>query len=80
MVKNLLASARDARDGSSILGSGISPGEGNGNLLSYSCLKNLMDRGDWWATLLDTTEQLSTHTPKDSHLLTVSPLYILLPH
>ena len=23
---------------------------GNGNPLQYSCLKNLMDRGAWWAT------------------------------
>ena len=26
-------------------------GKGNGNLLQYSCLKNPMDRGDWWATV-----------------------------
>ena len=26
-------------------------GEGNGNPLQYSCLKNPMDRGAWWATL-----------------------------
>ena len=55
MVKSPLANARDARDGSSILESGISPGEGSGNLLAYSCLKNPMDRGDWRATLLDMT-------------------------
>ena len=29
----------------SIPGSGRSPGEGNGNPLQYSCLKNPMDRG-----------------------------------
>ena len=29
---------------------GRSLGEGGGNLLQYSCLGNLMDRGDWWAT------------------------------
>ena len=28
---------------------GSSPGEGNGHLLQYSCLKNPMDRGAWWA-------------------------------
>ena len=28
-----------------------SPGEGNGNPLEYSCLKNSMDRGGWWATI-----------------------------
>ena len=32
-------------------GSGRSPGEGNGNLLQYSCLGNLMDRGAWWGTV-----------------------------
>ena len=30
---------------------GISPGEGNGNPLQYSCLENPMDRGAWWATV-----------------------------
>ena len=32
-----------------IPGSGRSPGEGNGNLLQYSCLENLMDRRAWQA-------------------------------
>ena len=32
-------------------GSGIFPGEGNGNPLQYSCLENPMDRGAWWATV-----------------------------
>ena len=31
--------------------SGRSPGEGNGNPLPYSCLKNSMDREAWWATV-----------------------------
>ena len=42
-------SACNARDPSWIPGSGRSPGEGNGNPLQYSCLKNSMDRGAWWA-------------------------------
>ena len=25
-------------------------GEGNGNPLQHSCLRNPMDRGGWWAT------------------------------
>ena len=33
-------------------GSGRCPGERNGNPLQYSCLKNPMDRGSWWATVL----------------------------
>ena len=35
-------------DPGSILGSGRSPGEGNGSPLQYSCLENAMDRGAWW--------------------------------
>ena len=35
----------NARDLALILGSGRSPGEGNGNPLQYSCLENSMDRG-----------------------------------
>jgi len=34
-----------------IPGLGISPGEGNGNPLQYSCLENSMNRGAWWATV-----------------------------
>ena len=48
MVKNLSASGVDA---GSILGSGRSPGEGNGNPLQYSCLENPKDRGAWQATV-----------------------------
>ena len=33
----------------SIAGLGRFPGEGHGNPLQYSCLKNPMDRGAWWA-------------------------------
>ena len=32
------------------------PGEGNGNPLQNSCLKNLMERGAWWATVHGVTE------------------------
>ena len=45
VVKNLPANAGGIRDASSIPGSGRSPGEGNGNPLQYSCLKNPVDRG-----------------------------------
>ena len=41
------ASACSAGDLGSIPGSGISPGEGNGNPVQYSCLGNPMDRGAW---------------------------------
>ena len=51
-----------------------SPGDGNGNLLQYSCLGNPGDRGAWRAKVhgiakgLDTTYQLHKSSNK-SHLL-----------
>ena len=51
VVKNRPANAVDQRDVGSIPGSGRSPGEGNGNLLQYSCLENPMDRGAWQTTI-----------------------------
>ena len=46
-VKNLPVNA--GAEGS-IPESGRAPGEGNGNLLHYSCPRDPMDRGAWWAT------------------------------
>ena len=51
VVKNPPANTANIRDKGSIPGLGISPGEGNGNPLQYSCLENPMDRGAWWATV-----------------------------
>ena len=47
-VTQSTCSAGDAR---SVTGLGRSPGGGNGNPLKCSCLKNLMDRGAWQATV-----------------------------
>ena len=55
-IKNLPANAGDTRDVSLIPRLGRLPGEGNGNSLQYSCLKNPMDRGAWWATIQRVTE------------------------
>ena len=44
-VKNLPASAGDARDMGLILELGRSPGGGNGKLLQHSCLKSLTKPG-----------------------------------
>ena len=62
MMKNLPAHAGDA---GLIPKSGRFPGEGNGNLLQYSCLENPMDRGAWWASVHGVAEsgtQLSNLT------------------
>ena len=69
-----------AGDVGSYPGLGRSPGEGNGNPLQYSCLRNPKDRGAWWATQRghkesDTTKRLSTHT---CPALSVSPLEVVL--
>ena len=50
------ASACNAGDLSSILRSGRSPGEGNGNPLQYSYLENPMDGRAWWATVHGVTK------------------------
>ena len=43
-------SACNAEDPGLIPRSGRSPGEENGYPFQYSCLKNSMDKGAWWAT------------------------------
>ena len=47
VAQTVKASAYNAGDLGSIPGLGRSPGEGNGNPLQYSCLKNPMDRDPW---------------------------------
>ena len=49
--KESACGAGDTEDTSLIPGSRRSPGEGTGNPLQYSCLKNPMDRGALWATV-----------------------------
>ena len=40
------------------LGQGDPLEEENGNPLQYSCLKNAMDKGAWWATVQRVTKEL----------------------
>ena len=41
----------------SVPGSGRSRGDGNGFPLQYSFLEDSMDRGAWWATVLEVVEK-----------------------
>ena len=45
VVKNLSANVGEVREPGTILGSGRSPGGGNGYPIQYSCLEKPMDRG-----------------------------------
>ena len=49
--KESACNAGDTGDTGSIPGWGRSPGEGNGNVLQYSCLEDSMDGGAWWVTV-----------------------------
>ena len=55
VVKNM---PDDTKDLGSIIGSGRSPGEGNGNPLQCSCLGNPMGRGAWWAAVPGVSERV----------------------
>ena len=63
-VKNLSASEGDT---GSVPGWKRSPGEGNGNLLQYSCLGNSTGRGAWWATVTESDNKMITATPKTQY-------------
>ena len=52
--------ACNAGDTGSIPGSRKSPGEENRDPFQYSCLRNLMDRGAWWATVHGVIKELDT--------------------
>ena len=64
MVKNLPANAGDA---GLILGSGRSPGVGNGNPLQYSCWDNPMDSRAWRATVHEVAESDMTEMTQYTH-------------
>ena len=85
-VKNPPANAGGIRDAGLTPGSRRSPGEGQGNPLQYSCLKNSVDRGAWWATVCRVTKsltqlkQLSTHTHRHTHTHAQTHTHIYTPH
>ena len=71
LVKTLLANAEGA---GSILGSGRSPGGGNGNPLQCSCLGNPMGRGAWQATILGVAKSQTSLSTQVSYALPVLEL------
>ena len=76
MVKNPPAIAGDVRDLSLIPGMGSSLEGGHGNPLQYSCLKNPMDRGAWWATVHRVAE---SHTTEHTNRQRGRSLYSMWP-
>ena len=73
------ASVYNAGDLGSILGSGRSAGEGNGNSLQYSCLENTRDGGAWWAAVYGVSQswtrlkQLSSSSSSSRLIITFVP-------
>ena len=77
LVKNPLASTGDTRDEGSIPWSGRSPGKGNGHLLQYSCLKNVMLWGAWRAAVHEVARVRHgwAHTHTHTHTYTKISLW-----
>ena len=67
MEKSLAASSGDAGDVGLNLGSGRSPGGGNGNPFQYSCLENSMDRGAWQAATQGAAKTWTQLSNKHTH-------------
>ena len=68
-------SSCNAGDPGLIPGLGRSPGEGNSNLLQYSCLEKPLDRGAWQAQSMGVTQswiQLSNY-----HTVPLKPWQVL---
>ena len=77
VVKDPPASAGDV---GLIPGSGSSPGEGNGNLLHYSCLGNSMGRRAWWAIVHGFAKQLNVTVTKQEQQYIYPLFFRLFPH
>ena len=55
-------------------------GGGNGNSLHYSCLRNPMDRGAWWATVHEVSKESGMTEGLNSRIANSSWLVILETH
>ena len=68
-------SAYDAGDQGSVPGSGRASGEGNDNLLQYSCLENSMDREAWRATVHGVAKSRTWLSTNTHSIGTLSSIY-----
>ena len=73
VVQNPPANAGDVRNSGLILGSGRSPGGGNGNPFQNSCLENSVDRGAWGAAVPGVAELDATEVAEHAAVCMVSP-------
>ena len=79
VVKNPPTNVRHIRDVGLIPGSGRLPGGGHGNPLQFSCPKNPMDRGGWWATVHSITKSRTQQKQLSMHAFSVFiPIYLEL--
>ena len=67
-MKNLPANAGDLRNMESIPALGRYPGEGHGNPLQCSCLKNPIDRGGWGTTVHWVTKRYNLSDLAQTHI------------
>ena len=66
LLAQMVKSACSVGDPGSIPGLGRFPGEENGNSLQYSCLKNSVGRGAWWAAIIYGVAQSQTQLKRVS--------------
>ena len=68
---------QEMQETGSVPGSGISPGEGNGNPLQYFCLENPMDGEAWRATVYGIAKSQTRLKQLSRHALTHEPEAVL---
>ena len=71
--------AGDAEDMGSVPGSGRSPRTGHDNVLQYSCLENLIDRGGWQATVHRVAESDMTEVTEHANMNSTSTAPLFMP-
>ena len=77
-VEESAFSEGDTGDAGSIHGLRRSPGEGNGNPVQYSCLRNRLDRGAWWARVQKVTKSQEDWATKHTYFAK-STLFVPIP-